>query len=76
MQAPDDSADELPELLNAFLRSLDTTERRVFLRRYWLSVSPEDIAREEGTTKNAVTVRLYKTRGKLRTFLKERGYSL
>ena len=76
VQAPDDSADELPELLNAFLRSLDTTERRVFLRRYWLSVSPEDIAREEGTTKNAVTVRLYKTRGKLRTFLKERGYSL
>ena len=76
VEAPDERADELPELLNAFLRELDVTDRRVFLRRYWLSVPLEDIAREEGTTKNAVTVRLYKIRNKLRDYLKERGYSL
>ena len=76
IQAPDDRADELPELLNDFLRSLPLHERRLFLRRYWFSVSTEALAKEEGTTKNAVTVRLYKTRNKLKAYLKERGYTV
>ena len=76
IQAPDDRADELPELLNDFLRTLDLPERRLFLRRYWLSVPTAKLAEEEGTTKNAVTVRLYKTRNKLKAYLKERGYTV
>ena len=66
----------MPELLNAFLRTLDSRERRLFLRRYWVSVSLEALANEEGTTKNAVTVRLYKTRNKLKVYLQERGYTV
>ena len=76
IEAPDDRADELPELLNDFLRTLDTPERRLFLRRYWFSVSVETLAFEEGITKNAVTVKLYKTRNKLKAYLKERGYTV
>lgn len=76
VQAPDERANELPELLNAFLRTLDSRERRLFLRRYWVSVSLEALANEEGTTKNAVTVRLYKTRNKLKVYLQERGYTV
>lgn len=76
VQAPDDRADELPELLNGFLRTLDYAERRLFLRRYWFSVSTGDLAKEEGTSKNAVTVRLYKTRNKLKAYLQERGYTV
>ena len=76
IQAPDDRADELPDLLNDFLRTLDLPERRLFLRRYWLSVPTAKLAEEEGTTKNAVTVRLYKTRNKLKAYLKERGYTV
>ena len=76
IEAPDDRADELPELLNGFLRTLGHDERRLFLRRYWLSVTVEALAKEERTTKNAVTVRLYKTRNKLRAYLKERGYTV
>ncbi|MBQ9150615.1 MAG: sigma-70 family RNA polymerase sigma factor [Clostridia bacterium] len=76
VRAPDEYADELPALLNSFLYSLEITECRLFLRRYWYSVSVEDLAREEGTTKNAITVRIYKTRKKLRAYLKERGYSV
>ncbi len=76
VQAPDDRADELPELLNGFLRTLDFPERRLFLRRYWFSVPVESLAKEEGTTKNAITVRIYKTRNKLRAYLKERGYTV
>ena len=76
IEAPDDRADELPELLNSFLRTLDQPERRLFLRRYWFSVSVETLAKEEGTTKNAITVRLYKTRNKLKAYLQERGYTV
>ena len=74
--APDERADELPELLNDFLRTLDLPERRLFLRRYWLSVPTAKLAEEEGSSKNAVTVLLYKTRNKLKAYLKERGYTV
>ena len=76
IQAPDDRADELPELLNGFLRTLDLPERRLFLRRYWFSVPTPKLAEEEGSSKNAVTVRLYKTRNKLKAYLQERGYTV
>ena len=76
IEAPDERADELPELLNDFLRTLDLPERRLFLRRYWLSVPTAKLAEEEGSSKNAVTVRLYKTRNKLKAYLKERGYTV
>ena len=76
IQAPDDRADELPELLNGFLRTLDLPERRMFLRRYWFSIPLEALAFEAGTTKNAVVVKLYKTRNKLKAYLKERGYTV
>ena len=76
IRAPDEMADGLPDLLNDFLRALPLPERRLFLRRYWLSVPTETLAAEEGTTKNAVTVRLYKTRNKLKAYLQERGYTV
>ena len=76
IEAPDDRADELPELFNDFLRTLDRPERRLFLRRYWLSVPTAKLAEEEGSSKNAITVRLYKTRNKLKAYLQERGYTV
>lgn len=72
----DEDAGELPRLLNEFLADLNAVERRVLVRRYWYAMSPAEIARIEGMTVNAVTVRLYKTRNKLRLFLNERGYSV
>ena len=72
--APDERADELPALLNDFLRTLEFPERRLFLRRYWLSIPVETLAKEEQTTVNAINVRIYKTRKKLRAYLLERGY--
>lgn len=72
--APDEKADELAALLNDFLRTLEFPERRLFLRRYWLSIPVETLAKEEKTTVNAINVRMYKTRKKLRRYLLERGY--
>ena len=65
---------ELPELINAFLETLSESDCRLFVRRYWYAMMPAELAGREGMTINAVTVRLYKLRNKLRKFLEERGY--
>lgn len=74
--APEEAAGELPELLNEFLAGLKETDRRLFVRRYWYAMMPAELAKREGMTVNAVTVKLYKTRNKLRKFLEERGYKV
>ena len=74
--APEEAAEELPELLNEFLAGLKDTDRRLFVRRYWYAMMPAELAKKEGMTVNAVTIKLYKTRNKLRNFLEERGYKL
>ena len=74
--APEEAAEELPALLNEFLGGLKDTDRRLFVRRYWYAMMPAEIAKREGMGVNAVTVRLYKTRNKLRKFLEERGYTI
>ena len=74
--APEEAAGELPELLNEFLAGLKETDRRLFIRRYWYAMMPAELAKREGMTVNAVTVKLYKTRNKLRKFLEERGYKV
>jgi RNA polymerase sigma-70 factor (ECF subfamily) len=63
--APEEAAGELPELLNEFLAGLKDTDRRLFVRRYWYAMMPAELAKREGMTVNAVTVKLYKTRNKL-----------
>ena len=73
--APDDGdRGELTELLNSFLAELPKKERIIFVQRYWYSLSAAQIGEEVGLTENAVWVRLYRTREKLRTYLTERGY--
>ena len=72
----DEDAGDLPQLLNEFLEVLDPVERRILVRRYWYAMPPAKIAALEGISQNAVNVRIYKTRNKLRLFLKERGYTV
>ena len=74
--APEEAADDLPELLNEFLGGLKPADRRLFIRRYWYAMMPAELAEREGMGVNAVTVKLYKTRNKLRKFLEERGYTI
>jgi len=70
----DTSQDVLRELLQIFLRSLDPIDRRLFLGRYWYAASVKALAHAWDMTPNAVSLRLYKTREKFKTFLTERGY--
>ena len=70
----DEEADQLPALLNGFLESLDEPEWQLFCGRYWHGQSVKELARAHGLTPKAVTMRLFRTREKLRLFLTERGY--
>ncbi len=66
-------ADELSALLNAFLADLPALDRRLFMGRYWHAYPVSRLAEAYGMTPNAVSLRLMRTRERLRTYLEERG---
>ena len=67
---------ELVRTIQAFLDTLPTKKRDIFVCRYWYSDSVSFIARRYGMTENHVSVTLSRTRSKLNTYLTERGYLL
>ena len=66
-------AEELTEILNAFLATLPVDERRVFMRRYWFFDSISDISRRFGFSISKVIVMLKRTRDKLRARFEKEG---
>ncbi len=60
--------------LNRFLEHLPQTERKVFLRRYFLLDPVAEIAKSFGFSEAKVTSMLHRTRMKLRKSLTEEGY--
>ncbi len=65
---------ELTRILNAFLATLATEERRVFLRRYWYFDSVKEIAKRFDCGQSKVKMMLKRTREKLLTHLKKEGF--
>lgn len=63
---------ELTHTIEAFLDSLSTENRVIFLRRYWFSDSHAQIAKQVGLTSKNVSVRLTRIRKDLRKYLLER----
>lgn len=74
--APGERSEELSCLLDGFLAGLDPLERKLFCGRYWHGYAMELLADAYGLSVNAVTLRIARTRKKLRTYLAERGYSV
>lgn len=66
-------AGELAEGMNCFLGTLEQKNRIIFVRRYWYTDSIEDIARKMGMTRHNVTVRLSRTRERLKKYLESEG---
>lgn len=66
-------ARELGKLLDAFLRTLSEENQLVFLRRYWYADSITEIAARYGISESAVTMRLSRSREKLRDYLAKEG---
>ncbi len=69
-----DGAD-LRDALNRFIKALDTEEQRIFLRRYWYNETIEELAVAFHCSQSRITGILFRTRKKLRKFLKKEGYS-
>jgi RNA polymerase sigma-70 factor (ECF subfamily) len=66
-------ANELSKILNHFIADLPTTERRVFLCRYWYLDSIETISQEFNFSNSKVKSMLYRTRQKLIFRLRQEG---
>lgn len=65
------NARALGQAIDTFLDTLDPCSRAIFLRRHWFGDSVNEIASQLGMRPGAVSVRLNRTRNKLRTYLSE-----
>lgn len=64
---------ELAELLERFLSALPRRDRDIFLRRYWFVDPLADVARRYGMKENTVKASLFRSRRKLKDYLKQEG---
>ena len=67
---------ELVRAINSFLDTLSQEKCNIFLCRYWYALSVSEIAKQFGMSVGNVSVTLNRIRGKLKAYLKERGYDL
>ena len=63
---------ELARIIESFLDTLTTENRVIFMRRYWFSDSCKDIAEFVGLSEKNISVRLTRTRKKMKDYLAER----
>jgi len=71
--APDIEEEELGKLISAFLWSEKELDRNVFLRKYWFFDTISDIAERYSLPENTVKSMLFRSRNRLREFLKKEG---
>ncbi len=64
---------EITDAINDFLVTLSSTDRRIFVGRYFMFDSNAGIAKKLSLSENSVKIRLTKMRKKLRAFLEKRG---
>ena len=69
-------AKETAQLIDRFLESLDRENRVMFVRRYWYAESISDLAERFHTSNHTISVRLSRTREKLKKFLHQKGVSI
>lgn len=66
-------AEDLAKAINNFLGTLDRENRIIFVRRFFFSNSLDDIAELFGISKNHVSVKLNRTKRKLKNYLLKEG---
>ena len=73
---PDDNItlSDLADTISRFLRTQEELQRRIFVRRYTYGDSVADIARRFSMNEKTVSTYLFRTRKKLKVFLKKEGY--
>ena len=68
--------EEIGKLISAFLWSEKELNRNVFLRKYWFFDSIRDIAERYSLGENNVKSMLFRTRNRLREFLRKEGIEI
>ena len=66
-------ARELARIIGTFLDTLTVENRVIFMRRYWFADSYKDIAEFVGLSEKNVSVRLTRTREKMKQYLVGKG---
>ncbi len=66
-------AKELTQYLNQFLKDLRREDRYLFMRRYWYGDRISDIAENLNISTHKTSVRLFRLRQKLQSYLKKEG---
>ena len=66
----------LGELLNKFLRSLKPDERRTFIGRYYYMDPLKEVAAYCGMSEGKAKTMLFRTRLKLKEYLREEGFMI
>lgn len=64
----------LTQVINGFVKSLPTSEQKVFLCRYWYMDSIPSISKRFGYSESKVKSMLYRTREKLKEKLRKEGW--
>ena len=65
---------QLSELINRFLSSLDTADRRIFISRFYYNMEYKQIAGKYGLGLSAVKMSVKRTKEKLKKQLDKEGY--
>ena len=69
-------AKETARIIDDFLETLDEENRVMFVRRYWHAASLEELAELFHTSRHNISVRLHRTREKLKKHLIKEGVSI
>ena len=67
------SAQVLGQAINRFLGTLNPKDRIIFLRRHWYGDSVPAIAKQMRLSESNISVRLHRTRNKLKSYLIQEG---
>ena len=68
--------EELSKMISTFLWNEKELDRNVFLRKYWFFDSVKDIAERYSLSENNVKSMLFRSRNRLREFLKKEGIEI
>ena len=67
-------AAELAKDINDFLRTISLDERNTFVGRYWFLLSVKELSVKTGFSEGKIKILLYRTRKKLKDYLKRKEY--
>lgn len=67
---------ELAAMINRYLRTLDSTSRNLFIRRYFAMEELDELAADFAMAKHTISSRLYRIRKGLQQYLRKEGIAV